>query len=58
MSKVERYLKAVDAGEEEFSEVTLNRLYDEEEAYLEFSSEKRRQRKYRNGGMRAPKMVW
>ena len=59
MSKVEKYLRDVDLGIEEFSEAKLNRLYDEEEAYMNCFSEQRRRNKYKNGGgsMR-PIMVW
>ena len=58
MSKVEKYLRDCDRGECEFSEATLNRLYDEEDAYLNHFAEQKRQKKYRNGGMNTPAMVW
>lgn len=61
MSKVEKYLRDVDLGIEEFSEAKLNRLYDEEEAYMNHFSEQRRRNKYRNGESMAsmrPMMVW
>ena len=58
MSRIEKYLAACDKGEREFSETELNRLYDEEEAYLNAFAEQKRQKKYRNGGYVRPKMVW
>ena len=58
MSRVEKYLSDCDKGKCEFSETELNRLYDEEEAYLNHFAEQKRQMKYRNGGFVRPKMVW